>query len=121
MTKILGHAVSEGSGDVLHRIAIAIFSYEREKKDVKKNDSHEKTHDDFGNRSENRKQPSSFIISTDKDRQPTIREIYDKYKVIVKKFLMSDQAYKNACRNSDRENAFLEGMASGKRKIRICC
>ena len=115
MTKILGHAVSEGSGDVLHRIAIAIFSYEREKKDVKKNDSHEKTHDDFGNRSENRKQPSSFIISTDKDRQPTIREIYDKYKVIVKKFLMSDQAYKNACRNSDRENAFLEGMAAIKR------
>ena len=115
MTKILGHAVSEGSGDVLHRIAIAIFSYEREKKDVKKNDSHEKTHDDSGNRSENRKQPSSFIISTDKDRQPTIREIYDKYKVIVKKFLMSDQAYKNACRNSDRENAFLEGMAAIKR------
>ena len=115
MTKILGHAVSEGSGDVLHRIAIAIFSYEREKKDVKKNDSHEKTHDDSGNRSENRKQPSSFIISTDKDRQPTIREIYDKYKVIVKKFLMSDKAYKNACRNSDRENAFLEGMEAIKR------
>lgn len=117
MTKILGHAVSEGSGDVLHRIAIAIFSYEREKKDVKQNDSHEKTHDDSGNESENRKQPSSFIISTDKDRQkqPTIREIYDKYKVIVKKFLMSDKAYKNACRNSDRENAFMEGMAAIKR------
>lgn len=117
MTKILGHAVSEGSGDVLHRIAIAIFDFEREKKDVKQNDSHEKTHDDSGNRSENRKQPSSFIISTDKDRQkqPTIREIYDKYKVIVKKFLMSDKAYKNACRNSDRENAFLEGVAAIKR------
>lgn len=117
MTKILGHAVSEGSGDVLHRIAIAIFSYEREKKDVKQNDSHEKTHDDSGNESENRKQPSSFIISTDKDRQkqPTIREIYDKYKVIVKKFLMSDQTYKNACRNSDRENAFMEGVAAIKR------
>ena len=117
MTKILGHAVSEGSGDVLHQIAIAIFDFEREKKDVKQNDSHEKTHDDSGNRSENRKQPSSFIISTDKDRQkhPTIREIYDKYKVIVKKFLMSDKAYKNACRNSDRENAFLEGVAAIKR------
>ncbi len=65
---------------------------------------------------ENRKQPSSFTISADNGQeQPSIREIYDKYKPVVKKFILEDTQYKNACRNSDKGNAMLEGLAAMKR------
>ncbi len=48
---------------------------------------------------------------------PTIRELYDYYKPIVFDALLKDAAYLNACRNSDRENAYLEGAAAIKRAI----
>lgn len=117
MTKILGHAVSEGSGDVLHRIAIAIFSYEREKKAAQHTDNQEQTNTKINNKSENHKQPSSFIITVDnkQDSQPSIKDIYEQYKPIVKDFLLKDRAYLNACKNSDKENAFMEGLEAVKR------
>ena len=116
ITKIIGHAVSEGSGDVLHQIAIAIFAFEREKKDEKTGENYKKTHERTEDGTENRKQPSSFIISADNGpEQPSIREIYDKYKPVVKKFILEDTPYKNACRNSDKGNAMLEGLAAIKR------
>ncbi len=116
ITKIIGHAVSESSGDVLHQIAIAIFAFEREKKDEKTGENYKKTHERTEDGTENRKQPSSFIISADNGpEQPSIREIYDKYKPVVKKFILEDTPYKNACRNSDKGNAMLEGLAAIKR------
>ena len=46
---------------------------------------------------------------------PTVREIYEKYKPIVKNLVLTDAAYQNACKNSDRESAIMEGDAAVKR------
>ena len=46
---------------------------------------------------------------------PTVREIYDRYKPMVKELVLADEAYQNACRNSDRETAVFEGDAAVKR------
>ncbi|MDE7246044.1 MAG: hypothetical protein K2O18_19000, partial [Oscillospiraceae bacterium] len=46
---------------------------------------------------------------------PAIREIYGHYKPIVKELVLADTAYQNACKNSDRENAVIEGDAAVKR------
>ena len=40
---------------------------------------------------------------------PTIQEVYEKYKPIVKDKVLADTAYQNACKNSDKETALLEG------------
>lgn len=114
ITKMLGHAVSGGSGEVLHQIAIAVFAYERQKKDAAQSEKQEKSAE---NKSEDKKQPSSFTLTLDKGQaaQPYIQEIYEQYKPAVKEFLLKDTAYRNACRNSDQENAFIEGMAAVRR------
>jgi len=46
---------------------------------------------------------------------PTVREIYEKYKPIVKNLVLADAAYQNACKNSDRDTAIIEGDAAVKR------
>ena len=46
---------------------------------------------------------------------PTVREIYDRYKPMMKELVLADVAYQNACRNSDRETAIFEGDAAVKR------
>ena len=43
---------------------------------------------------------------------PTVREIYEKYKPILKEFVLSDGPYQNACQNSDRDTAVIEGHAA---------
>ena len=43
------------------------------------------------------------------DAMPTIQEIYDQYFPMVRDMVMADEAYINACKYSDRENAMLEG------------
>ena len=45
----------------------------------------------------------------------TVREIFEQYKPIVTNLVLSDEAYRNACRNSDRETAIMEGDAAVKR------
>lgn len=45
----------------------------------------------------------------------TIREVFEKYKPVVKNLVLEDTAYQNACRNSDRETAIIEGDAAVKR------
>lgn len=117
MTKIIGHAVSQASGDVLHQIAIAIFSYEREKKAAKHTDHQEQTDTKVNKKSENHNQPSSFIITVDNNQtpNPSVKAIYEQYKPIVKDFILKDRTYLNACKNSDKENAFMEGLAAIKR------
>ena len=111
---MLGHAVSGGSGEVLHQIAIAVFAYERQKKDAAQSEKQDKSAE---NKSEDKKQSSSFILTADRGQaaQPSIQEIYEQYKPAVKEFLLKDTAYRNACRNSDQENAFIEGMAAVRR------
>lgn len=46
---------------------------------------------------------------------PTVREIFAQYKPIVKNMVLTDAAYQNACKNSDWENAVIEGDAAVKR------
>ena len=51
----------------------------------------------------------------DTPAQPSVREIYDHYKPIVQDLVLVDVRYMNACRNSDKENAVIEGDAAVKR------
>ncbi len=48
---------------------------------------------------------------------PTVREIFDHYLAIVQEKVLADVPYQNACRNSDRENAMIEGNAAIKRAV----
>ena len=49
------------------------------------------------------------------DQAPTVREIFDRYKPVVRGMVLEDTAYQNACRNSDKEMAIIEGDAAVKR------
>lgn len=51
------------------------------------------------------------------EQAPTIRELYEKYKALVIEALGSDQLYRNACKNSDKDTAYLEGDAAIKRAV----
>ena len=98
--KILGTAVSQSSELVLRTIAVAIYSYEYLKQTAKDTPQPVQPKDNDAHR-----QP----------KKRTIRQIYEKYKPIVKKFILSDEAYLNACRNSDKQNAALECVEAVKR------
>ena len=50
-------------------------------------------------------------------KRPTIRELYEQYKPMVLAAVNEDSAYRNACGNSDRENAYLEGNAAIRRAV----
>ena len=49
--------------------------------------------------------------------QPTVRELFDRYKLAVGNALSKDTAFVNACRNSDRQNAYLEGADAIRRIV----
>ena len=49
--------------------------------------------------------------------QPTVQELFERYRLIVGNALSKDEAFLNACRNSDRENAYLEGAAAIRRIV----
>ena len=49
--------------------------------------------------------------------QPTVAELFEQYKLTVGNALVEDEAFVNACRNSDRENAYLEGAAAIRRIV----
>ena len=49
--------------------------------------------------------------------QPTIAELFEQYKLTVGNALVENGAFINACRNSDRENAYLEGAAAIRRIV----
>ena len=51
------------------------------------------------------------------DQQPTVKELFKQYKLSVGNALVADTAYINACRNSDRENAYIEGAAAIQRIV----
>ncbi len=50
-------------------------------------------------------------------QQPTVAELFEQYKLTVGNALAEDEAFVNACRNSDRENAYLEGAAAIRRIV----
>ena len=49
--------------------------------------------------------------------QPTVAELFEGYKLTVGNALVADDAFLNACRNSDRQNAYLEGAAAIRRIV----
>ena len=49
--------------------------------------------------------------------QPTVAEMFEQYKLTVGNTLVADDAFLNACRNSDRQNAYLEGAAAIRRIV----
>ncbi len=49
--------------------------------------------------------------------QSTVQELFEQYKLTVGNSLSEDEAFLNACRNSDRQNAYLEGAAAIRRIV----
>ena len=49
--------------------------------------------------------------------QPTVQELFERYRLSVGNALSKDEAFLNACRNSDRQNAYLEGAAAIRRFV----
>ena len=107
LIQILGVAVNQASSQVLHQIGMSILSYERQKQTAQQHSNASEAEGDGT--------PSASDNSTAKASKPTVQEIYSQYKPVIKDFLLSDTAYQNACKNSDRENAELEGEAAVKR------
>ena len=58
--------------------------------------------------------PASAVIDA---AQPTIKELFEQYKQMVAAALVKDTAFVNACRNSDRENAIMEGADAIRRIV----
>jgi len=50
-------------------------------------------------------------------QEETEQEIYDQYLPIIRNLVLADAAYQNACKNSDKENASLEGEAAIRRAV----
>ena len=50
-------------------------------------------------------------------QQPTERVLFESYKLTVGNVLSKDEAFVNACRNSDRQNAYLEGTQAIRRIV----
>ena len=58
-----------------------------------------------------------FRDSAAEQVQPTVQELFGRYRLSVGNALSRDEAFLNACRNSDRENAYLEGAAAIRRIV----
>ena len=58
--------------------------------------------------------PASAVIDA---AQPTIKELFEQYKQTVAAALVKDTAFVNACRNSDHENAIMEGADAIRRIV----
>lgn len=58
-----------------------------------------------------------FRDSAAEQVQPTVQELFERYRLSVGNALSKDEAFLNACRNSDRQNAYLEGAAAIRRIV----
>lgn len=56
-------------------------------------------------------------VNAQQEQPPTVRELYEKYKAEIITALGNDQPYRNACQNSDKENAYIEGGAAIERAV----
>lgn len=88
LVQILGIAISQAIEQVLRQICTAIFDYECQKQSAQQHHQSAK---------------------------PSAQEICKQYKSVVKEWLLSDEAYRDACKNSDRKRAELEGESAMKR------
>lgn len=53
----------------------------------------------------------------DEPPHPAAQELLEQHKPLVTTLISSDTAYRNACRNSDQENAYIEGTAAVRRAV----
>ncbi len=90
---ILGTAASDISEMVLREIAATVLDRQRQE-------------------ARQRAMPGS-----EPNRVPAVRELYEHYKAVIATAVSTDEAYRNACRNSDRETALLEGNAAIRRAV----
>lgn len=95
--RVLRAAVSESSERVLRTIAVTIYNHEHQKQEAQTKGNANST------------QP----------QKPSIGEIYGKYKPVIKEFILGDNAYRNACRNSDRQDTALECKEAVKRAVLV--
>jgi len=109
LIQILGVAVNQASSQVLHQIAVAIFQYEHQKQAAQQSN--------VSGAEDNKTSAtgSSKEQSDSQKQKPSVQEVYMHYKPVLKEFLLSDTVYQNACKNSDLQNAKLEGEAAVKR------
>ncbi len=100
--RVLGAAVSESSEQVLRAVAVAIYNHEHQKQAAQNN-----TKTAQPKKNTNDMQP----------KKPSVGEIYGKYKPVIKESILADNAYRNACRNSDKQDAALECKEAVKRAV----
>ena len=103
LIQILGVAVNQASSQVLRQIGMTILNYERHKQAAQQHSNVSGAEGD------------DKTSASGNPKKPTIQEVYSQYKPVIKDFLLSDTAYQNACKNSDRQNAAMEGEAAVKR------
>ncbi|WP_262395249.1 MutS N-terminal domain-containing protein [Youxingia wuxianensis] len=56
-------------------------------------------------------------VSEPEQAKPTVKELFEQYKLSVGNALIADTAYVNACCNSDQENAYIEGAVAIQRIV----
>ena len=56
-------------------------------------------------------------METAEEYKPTVRELYEKYHNRIETDLIHDKQFENACRNSDRQNAYDECKDAVKRAV----
>ena len=100
--RVLGAAVSESSEKVLRAVAVAIYNHEHQSQAAQGIPQPA--------------QPEESANGT-QPQKPSIGEIYGKYKPVIKESILGDNAYRNACHNSDRQNAALECKEAVKRAV----
>lgn len=84
--RILGGAVSGACEQVLRTIALAIY--------------------EFKHQARPEQQPAqTYGDGADQPSKLSVRQIYDRYKDIIRKLILEDDAYRNACQNSDKEES----------------
>ena len=57
----------------------------------------------------------STVAPVDQEHDHTAQELYEQYAPAVKNLVLTDEAYQNACKNSDQDSAYLEGSEAVKR------
>ena len=58
-----------------------------------------------------------YDSNAEQEKEPTVREIFDEYAPLIVSKVMNDEAYVNACYNSDEQNAKLECDEAVKRAV----
>ncbi|MGM9623835.1 MAG: LPD25 domain-containing protein, partial [Butyricicoccus porcorum] len=109
----LGALIRQGR----YMTADEIEQYERSRTDTVRLTEESPTGDVFRANTQKGEEQTSNQLPKDERFQPNIQDLYNKYKPMVAAAVSTDESYCNACRNADRENAYLEGGAAIKRAV----